>query len=66
MFCPECKTIDICVNCFANGKETEQHRNYHDYHIINKLDFPLFYDDWKAEEELLLIEGIEKFGFGNW
>ncbi|KAJ3065351.1 Transcriptional adapter ada2, partial [Quaeritorhiza haematococci] len=30
------------------------------------LDFPLFDEDWAADEELLLIEGLEMFGLGNW
>jgi transcriptional adapter 2-alpha len=34
--------------------------------VINKLNFPLFAPDWTAEEELLLFEGLERFGFGNW
>ena len=34
--------------------------------MINRLTFPLYEDHWTAEEELLLIEGLEKFGFGNW
>lgn len=36
------------------------------YHVVNKLNFPLYEDNWTAEEELLLMEGLEKFGFGNW
>ena len=30
------------------------------------LDFPLFSEDWAADEELLLVEGLESFGLGNW
>lgn len=30
------------------------------------LDFPLFDLEWGADEELLLIEGLEMFGIGNW
>jgi len=30
------------------------------------LNFPLYQEDWTAEEELLLFEGLERFGFGNW
>jgi len=54
------------VNCFAEGAEFNQHKCTHDYHVINKLNFPLFVADWTAEEELLLFEGLENFGFGNW
>jgi transcriptional adapter 2-alpha len=30
------------------------------------LNFPLFEPDWGADEELLLLEGIEMYGIGNW
>src|SRR5262245_5359552 len=30
------------------------------------LNFPLFEEDWGADEELLLLEGIEMYGLGNW
>ncbi len=43
-----------------------KHKNNEDYYVINKLNFPLFIEDWTAEEELLLFEGLERFGFGNW
>lgn len=58
--------MDICANCFANGKEKDGHFKNHDYYVVNKLDFPLIREDWTAEEELLLVDGLERFGFGNW
>ena len=67
--------LDICVNCFILGEEFSNHKNNMDYHVINKLNFPLFVNvsliphhlqDWTAEEELYLFEGLERFGFGNW
>lgn len=30
------------------------------YHVINKLDFPLYEGDWTADEDLLMFEGLEK------
>jgi len=66
ILCAECPDLDICVNCFATGVENEKHSKNHSYHIINKLNFPLFDETWMAEEELLLLEGLEKCGFGNW
>ena len=30
------------------------------------MNFPLFEEDWGADEELLLLEGIEMYGLGNW
>lgn len=34
--------------------------------IQDLLDFPIFDEKWGADEELLLIEGLEIFGMGNW
>jgi len=56
----------MCVNCFLNGEENQKHSKDNPYHVINKLTFPLYEDNWVAEEELLLLEGLEKYGFGNW
>jgi transcriptional adapter 2-alpha len=33
---------------------------------MDKLNFPIFSPEWKASEELLLLEGIEMYGLGNW
>lgn len=57
---------DMCINCFLNGEENQKHSKDNPYHVINKLTFPMFEETWSAEEELLLLEGLEKFGFGNW
>ncbi|SOV77132.1 transcriptional coactivator ADA2 [Plasmodium sp. gorilla clade G3] len=68
--CAECVDFDLCVNCFSTGKEMKsdkcEHYNYHNYIPIPKYDFPLYKLNWSAEEELLLLDGISKFGFGNW
>ena len=48
------------------GRENEKHSRTSDYHVVNKLNFPLFDLNWTAEEELLMLEGLEKCGFGNW
>jgi len=56
----------LCAICFEKGSEAKNHKSTHKYHIITKLDFPLFDKKWTAKEELLLFEGLEKYGFGNW
>ncbi|CAN6477788.1 unnamed protein product [Victoria cruziana] len=33
---------------------------------MDNLSFPLIYPDWNADEEILLLEGIEMYGLGNW
>ncbi|KRX06785.1 Homeodomain protein [Pseudocohnilembus persalinus] len=69
IICAVC-SIDICVPCFADGVEIKSqktdHKPDHDYHVVNKLHFPLFQNDWTAEQELMLLDGLERFGFGNW
>ena len=57
--------VYICSQCFAKGKEFSQHKNYHDYSII-KTDFPLFDSEWNADEEMLLLNALLQFGYGNW
>ncbi|KAH6815946.1 ADA2 2B [Perilla frutescens var. frutescens] len=34
--------------------------------IIDILLFPLICPEWNANEEMLLLEGIEMYGMGNW
>lgn len=51
---------NCCIDCLCLGKVKE------DYHVVDKLDFPVFHDDWTFKEELLLLTGIEKFGLDNW
>lgn len=64
--CAQCADFDLCVECFSVGVELGAHKNYHDYHVMDILNFPLFEEEWGADEELLLLEGIEMYGMGNW
>mmetsp|Transcript_1887 Transcript_1887/g.3299 ORF Transcript_1887/g.3299 Transcript_1887/m.3299 type:complete len:602 (+) Transcript_1887:46-1851(+) len=64
--CAICQDFDLCVNCFASGAEKGTHKNNHDYSVMENMHFPLFSPDWGADEELLLLEGIEMYGLGNW
>ncbi len=66
IFCQDCKKIEICVKCFADGYETQHHKRDHDYRVFSKLDFNLLEENWSAQDELLLFEGLKKFGYGNW
>jgi hypothetical protein len=43
------------VGCFSNLQDFPE-----EYHLINKLDYPLFDPEWTADEELMLFEGLEK------
>lgn len=64
--CAVCEEVDLCAECFANGVEFQSHLRHHDYRIIPPLIFPIYEDSWRADEELLLIEGCESHGLGNW
>ncbi|XP_052477315.1 transcriptional adapter ADA2b isoform X2 [Gossypium raimondii] len=33
---------------------------------MDNLSFPLICPDWNADDEILLLEGIEMYGLGNW
>ncbi|GAA5937083.1 hypothetical protein JCM1841_001878 [Sporobolomyces salmonicolor] len=61
-----CPDFDLCVDCFLHGKSLGPHRPTHAYRVISSHSFPIFHRDWGADEELLLIEGAEMYGLGNW
>ncbi|KAF8532520.1 hypothetical protein JB92DRAFT_2802615 [Gautieria morchelliformis] len=64
--CEPGEGVDICPRCFTQGKEFAQHRRAHAYRIIELHSYPIFDQDWGADEELLLIEGLTVQGLGNW
>lgn len=65
--CAECTDVDFCVDCFAAGVEPHPHRSNHAFRVIDRtMSCPLFSPVWGADEELLLLEGLESFGVANW
>lgn len=54
--CADCKNIEFCVDCLISQAESNTHN--HDYHIIDKMFFPILTDNWTAYEELQLLTGI--------
>ncbi|KAK9464382.1 hypothetical protein V1512DRAFT_293384 [Lipomyces arxii] len=64
--CAVCQDYDLCVPCFASGASSGTHKPYHDYSIVEQHAYPIFVEDWGADEELLLVEGAETLGLGNW
>ncbi|KAL0915502.1 hypothetical protein M5K25_015925 [Dendrobium thyrsiflorum] len=64
--CSKCPDFDLCVECFSVGAEVTPHRSNHPYRVMDNLSFPLICQDWNADEEILLLEGIEMYGLGNW
>ncbi|XP_039130763.1 transcriptional adapter ADA2-like isoform X2 [Dioscorea cayenensis subsp. rotundata] len=64
--CTKCPDFDLCVECFSVGAEVTPHKSNHPYRVMDNLSFPLICPDWNADEEILLLEGIEMYGLGNW
>eukprot|EP01100_Stratorugosa_tubuloviscum_P014384 TRINITY_DN7671_c2_g1_i1.p1 TRINITY_DN7671_c2_g1~~TRINITY_DN7671_c2_g1_i1.p1 ORF type:complete len:490 (+),score=181.15 TRINITY_DN7671_c2_g1_i1:47-1516(+) len=64
--CAECTDFDLCLECFSVGVELNGHKSNHSYQVMDKINFPLFTEDWRADEELLLLEAVEMYGLGNW
>ena len=64
--CAICMDFDLCVECFSVGVELGEHKNTHSYRVMDFLAFPLHHPAWGADEELLLLEGIDMYGIGNW
>ncbi|XP_047342363.1 transcriptional adapter ADA2-like [Impatiens glandulifera] len=64
--CAACPDFDLCVECFSVGAEVTPHKNSHTYRVMDNLSFPLICPDWNADDEILLLEGIEMYGLGNW
>ncbi|CAI9089979.1 OLC1v1024639C1 [Oldenlandia corymbosa var. corymbosa] len=64
--CAICSDFDLCVECFSIGAEVHPHKSGHPYRVMDNLSFPLICPDWNADEEILLLEGTEMYGLGNW
>ncbi|KAJ9125622.1 hypothetical protein QFC22_000584 [Naganishia vaughanmartiniae] len=62
----ECPEVDLCPGCFSKGEEKDAHKAWHDYKIVETHSKPIFTEDWGADEELLLITGLQQYGLGNW
>lgn len=54
------------MSCFCLGRVKAEHLVTHRYKVIDSLKFPLFVADWTAREEKLLLDGVLKYGYGNW
>ncbi|KAJ8770441.1 hypothetical protein K2173_017932 [Erythroxylum novogranatense] len=64
--CAVCPDFDLCIECFSVGAEVTPHKCNHLYRVMDNLSFPLICPDWNADDEILLLEGIEMYGLGNW
>ncbi|PPQ66469.1 hypothetical protein CVT24_007043, partial [Panaeolus cyanescens] len=64
--CGQGDGVDLCPSCFCSGKEFGKHKRGHAYRVIEMHSYPIFTEDWGADEELLLLTGITTHGIGNW
>lgn len=48
--------------------EIGEHRKDHNYYVKSTASFPIFDGEslWTFKEELILLQNIEQYGFGNW
>ncbi|KAF9651447.1 SWIRM-domain-containing protein [Thelephora ganbajun] len=58
--------VDICPSCFCSGREFSRHKRDHAYRVVELHSDPILTEDWGADEELLLLEGVSLQGLGNW
>jgi transcriptional adapter 2-alpha len=52
--------------CFGAGLSSGEHLPTHPFIVVDSSPPALFEEGWSAEEEVLLLSGIERCGFGNW
>lgn len=64
--CTVCDDVELCCDCFSAGVKLYPHEPWHGYSVNDCLEYPCFTKDWSFNEELLLLEAIEKCGLGNW
>lgn len=64
--CADCMA-QLCLQCFAKGRETIKHYNNHAY-IIIKDDIQIFPGpgSWSAKDERILLNTLQTQGYGNW
>lgn len=63
----ECRDYDLCVPCFARGEKSKNHDpQTHPYRVVEQNSIPIYTEDWGADEELLMLEGSERYGLGSW
>jgi transcriptional adapter 2-alpha len=62
-----CHEYDLCVPCFSRGETSKNHDpKTHRFCVVEQNSIPIYTEDWGADEELLLLEGAEKYGLGSW
>jgi late competence protein required for DNA uptake (superfamily II DNA/RNA helicase) len=58
IICSKCGNIQYCLDCLVIGKGKDKTEHDHDYRLADKLDFPIFTNEWNAYEEFVLLSSI--------
>nr|CAI5865843.1 unnamed protein product [Callosobruchus analis] len=66
--CCVCPDFDICIQCFSVGAEIGPHKSDHAYKFVDQCVSSVFggRGAWTGEEQLLLLNVVGAYGFGNW
>ena len=66
MQCAICVNVQLCMDCFSSGVKIGDHESNHPYRLVDLGSQPVFDEEWTADEEILLLDGIARYGMGNW
>lgn len=66
ILCCRCSGFSMCLECFSNGREKDEHLKTHNYIIVDNNDEELYQEGWSKKEEFLLLYGVQVYGLGNW
>jgi hypothetical protein len=64
--CAICTDVELCLECFSSGVEFRSHMKNHDYRVRRTTKVCAFDPRWTKDEELGLLESVDRFGLGNW
>lgn len=62
--CEDCK-FDSCEVCFFQELETDSHKKTHKFRTVSDLEACPDSANWSIIDELLLLDGLISYGFGN-
>ncbi|KAM0681255.1 hypothetical protein GINT2_000453 [Glugoides intestinalis] len=62
--CEACR-FDYCTTCFSLNIQTAVHNKSHNFRIVSNLEAEVDQSGWRIIDELLLLDGMISYGFGN-
>lgn len=67
IICIQCDDQPLfCFNCLLKCLKRNNESHLHDYHVFDRMEFPMFTIKWSIREEMKLLFAIEKNGLDNW